>query len=243
MSSSHRDRKQLSFAYHAQALGLSAVLKKPSCENIPALASTALSATGGESYATVRDFRWKGLVSFDEASAYVTGSEDHGAFNTLATVTVKNVNIANMVHADLVVARVTSTHAPGDEEGRITFKGSMIRGLVVAGRSIDVVLDDDPFTDEPTYAGFARKVEGRRAKNQQFHDTKKGVLSASLAAKVGDTEGFSIEIPEFGTIYVAQVIMKPSYRWISMLRFQLGCPISGALELAGAGANGVEYWP
>ena len=112
MSSDHYDKKAKSFAYHAQSLGLSAALTKPCCENIPSLAMASLSMTGGESYSTVSNYSWKGLISFDEASAYATGSMDHGAYNTLSTVTVRNLNVANMVHADLVVARVTSKHIP-----------------------------------------------------------------------------------------------------------------------------------
>lgn len=239
MSSAKRDPKELSFAYHAQSLGLSASLTKPCCENIPSLATASLSTTGGESYSTVRDYNWKGLISFDEASAYATGSMDHGAYNTLSTVTVRNLNVANMVHADLIVARVTSKHVPGAPEGEITFTGSMIRNLVVAGRVVDVVLDDTPFTKNPTYATYNERCR----KPADYHNDKTNVLSCSLATKVGDHDGFTIDIPEFGTIYVAQVLMKPSYRRISMLRFRLGCPIGGSLEAGGGESNGVEYWP
>ena len=242
MSSADRDEKALSFGYHAQSLGLSASLTKPCCENIPSLATASLSSTGGESYSTVRGYNWKGLISFDEASAYATGSEDHGAYNTLSTVTVKNLNVANMVQAELIVARVTSKHMPGQDEGEITFTGSTIRNLVIAGRSRDVVFDES-FDKETTYAAFARRVENRRGGAHLFHDKVKSVLSSSLVMRVGEQEGFKIVIPEFGTIYVAQIIMKPSYRWISMLRFQLGCPIRGVVEIAGASANGAEYWP
>lgn len=243
MSSANRDPKALSFAYHGQAVGLAASLTRPSSENIPSLAAAALSSIGGESYSTIRDYRWKGLISFDEASAYTTGSRDHGAYNTLSTVTIRNLNVANMVHADLVVARVTSKHLPGDAEGQITFTGSMIRNLVVGGRNVEVVLDDESLAKYPTYAGFAKELPRCRKKEFTYHDEAKNVLSCSLATRVGDQEGFTISIPEFGTIYVAELIMKPSFRRISMLRFQLGCPIGGALEVGGAVTNGVEYWP
>ena len=243
MSSANRDPKALTFAYHAQSVGLSASLTKPCCENIPSLATASLSVTGGESYATVRDYNWKGLITFDEASAYATGSRDHGAYNTLSTVTVRNLNIANMVHADLVVARVTSKHVPGDAEGHITFTGSMIRNLIIGGRQVDVTIDEEPFSQNPTYAGFAEKFSKERGKAIDFHDEERKVLSCSLATEVGGKAGFIITIPEFGTIYVAQVIMKPSYRRISMLRLALGCPLAGGLEVAGDETNGVEYWP
>src|ERR1051326_9385536 len=103
MSTAHRDPLAKSFAYHGQAVGFAASLTRPSCEIIPSLAAASLSATGGESYSTVRDYNWKGLISFDEASAYATGSsEPYGqdkegryliAYNTLSTVSVQNLNI------------------------------------------------------------------------------------------------------------------------------------------------------
>lgn len=243
MSSSNRDSDALSFAYHAHSVGLAASLTRPSCENIPSLAVASLAATGGESYSTIENYSWKGLISFAHASAYTAGSMDHGAYNTLATISVSNLNVANMVHADLVVARVTSMHKPGDPEAHITFTGSMIRNLVVGGRAVDVTLQEEMFARHPTYAAFAERFGDQGKKGFVFHDKKRNVLSSSLATKVGDQAGFTISVPEFGNIYIAQVIMSPSYRRISMLRFQLGCPISGDLTVADAVSNGVEYWP
>jgi hypothetical protein len=223
-------------------------LTKPCCEIIPAQGIASLSSTGGESYSTVRDYNWKGLITFDEASAYATGSkefdevEQKDVYNTLSTVTVRNLNVANMVHADLVVARVTSKHVFGSAEGEVTFTGSMIQNLVIAGHSVNVVMDEKPFTDFPTYAGLSNELARCRPTFARNDDVTK-VLSCSLATRVGDTDGFWVNIPEFGTIYVAQVIIKPSYRRISMLRFELGCPLCGDAEVGGGETNGVPYWP
>ena len=237
--------KRKSFAYHAQAVGLSASLTKPCCENIPSLATASLSSTGGESYSTVRDYNWKGLISFDEASAYATGSMDHDAYNTLSTVTIRNLNVANMVHAGLIVARVTSKHVPGKPEGEISLTGSTIQGLVVAGRPVKVDLDETPFKECQTFDGFPKMFSRHREATDKnfFRDEKTNVISCSLAREVDGNPDFFIPIPEFGTIYIAQVIVRPSYRRISMLRFKLGCPLAGSLEAGGGESNGVEYWP
>jgi hypothetical protein len=243
-----------SFAYHAQALGLSASLTRPCCETIPSLATASLSATGGESYSTVKDYNWKGLISFDEASAYATGSkgapfEDkrglHDTYATLSTVTVKNLNVANMVHAGLIVARVSSKHIAGYPEAQISLAGSTIQNLVVRGRQVKVELDETPFAECLTYTGFADMFARHRKTTETnfFRDDKTNVISCSLAKHVEGERDFYISIPEFGTIYIAQVIVRPSYRRISMLRFELGCPIAGAMEAGGGESNGVEYWP
>ena len=264
MSSNNRAR----FGYHAQSVGLAASLTRPSQEIIPSLGMASLSVNGGESYSTVQSYDWngKGLITFDGMSAYATGNfdpsatNDHGevvgAYNTLSTVSVTNLSIGYMVHADLVVARITSKHLVGDPEGQITFEGSLIRNLVVNGLPVDITLDHGRFTANPTYAKFENQcVDGLRRGAAQFvatsdqpgeagfHDPENKVISCSLASKVGDEESFIIPVEGFGKIYVGQVIMKPSYRRISMLRFELGSPLAGDLEAGGSETNGVPYWP
>ncbi len=235
-----------SFAYHAQAIGFSASLYKPCCENVPGQASVSLSQTGGERYSTVRNFDWKGLFRFDEASAYVTGSEDHGSYNTLSTVTVRGLNIANMVTADLVIARVSSRHdrnADGtiSSEGQITLEGSAYQNLRVAGRHVSARLAT-PGCSNVTFAqalDFAREHRG-------FVNAATNTASCSIAAEASaedlKVEHGKIVVPEFGTIYLAGVIFKPSYRRISMLRVELGCPLGGGVEVAGGEGNGADIW-
>src|SRR5436853_7811217 len=182
MSSAKTNPEAPSFAFHAQAIGLSAALHKPCCENIAGQASVSLSQTGGETYSVVRDFNWKGLITFDEASAYVTGSVDHGSRNTLSTVTVRNLNVANMVHADIVVARVSSSHDQGSPEGHITFAGSMIRNLTIAGETVDVALDAKPFSDHPTYETFVNNY-GEVAGTNPRPSPSGDLMTASLVSK------------------------------------------------------------
>lgn len=266
MSTTNRDFYKKSFAYHGQAVGLAASLTRPSCEIIPSLATASLSSTGGESYSTVRDYNWKGLISFDEASAYATGSSEPGKdekgndcilYNTLSTVTVKNLNVANMVHAGLVVARVSSKHVaaiPDPKEApekrmarpapetQVRFTGSMIQDLFIAGRPVRVELDER-FDECATYERLSADLENLRPPEHRWADPNGSVVSCSLATRVGGQEGFTYTVPGFGTIYVAQVIAKTSYRRISMLRFELGCPIGGSMEAGGGETNGVPYWP
>jgi len=249
MSSASRGNDEKTFSYHAQAIGLAASLTKPCCEIIPGQAATSLSQTGGESYSTVKDFNWKGLITFDEASSYVTGSMDHGAYNTLTTSTIRNLNIANMVQAEIVVARITSKHNLGAPEGEITFAGSMIRNLTIAGETVNVSLDPTPFSQLPTFDQFVKGCSKTSLASNAWVADDKDVATASLVSgevncKAGSTKsGYVVTIPEFGTIYVAQVLMKRGYRCLSMLRFALGCPIGGSLDACGGGTNGSEYFP
>lgn len=165
MSLLHDPRRTI-FAYNAHATGFGGRLTKPGADIIPSQASVSLAQSGGEGYVIVRNYSYKGLITFDEASAYVAGSEEEEengrVFNTLATVTVRNLNIANMVHVDLLAARLTSRHPESEfpgvnpslprPEGDITFEGTFVRGLTIAGEPVQVSLD--PLTQAPTYASF-----------------------------------------------------------------------------------------
>lgn len=248
----------MSFAYHAQALGFAARLNAPMIDIIPSQASVALSQQGGEGYATVRNFNYKNIFSFDEASSYVTGSVDHGDHNTLAMVTVRNLNIANMVFADLLVCRVSSRHTPNLAEGDITFTGSRFDGLRIDGAQVDVKLDHDLFARYPTFerfAGMGDKEAREIAPRVQWDPEGKvpqrnGTITASLVGGLPNLErtgikvnGYSIQLDQFGTIHLGQIIMKPGYRRLSMIRFDLGCPLNGGGEAGGGEGNGHDILP
>jgi hypothetical protein len=234
------------FAYHAQAIGFSATLHKPCCENIPGQAAVSLSQTGGESYSVVRNFDWKGIFRFDEASAYVTGSSDHGAHNTLATVTVRGLNIANMITADQIIARVSTRHERGSDgeigEGEITLAGSSFHGLRIAGYPVDVPLQMDACAPSSTFADICRVAGERGFVNEKLQSASYSVAAPRCDAADLKFDKGRIHIPEFGTIYLATVIFKPGYRRISMLRAELGCPIGGGVEVSGGEGNGTPVW-
>jgi hypothetical protein len=233
-------QNQSGFAYHAQALGFSASLFKPTCENIPGQGAISLSQTGGESYSAVCDFDWKGIFHFDEVRSYVTGSFDHGSYNTLATVTVRGLNIANMVLADQIIARVSSRHDVDDNgnvgNGSITLEGSSFQGLTIAGRRVEVRVA----ASSCARTGFEEQLA--IAEKRGGHRSTLPAASCSLADIVdADDLNFDngkLEIEEFGTIYLATVIFKPGYQRISMLRAELGCPVGGSAEAGAGEGNG-----
>jgi len=142
----------MSFAFNASALAFGGRIQQPGCDVIPSQASVALAASGGEGYETVRNFDYKGIITFDEASVYVAGSEHGDIRNTLASVTIKNLNVLNLLHADLLSSRITSRHVTGEEEGEITFHGTSAENLRIGGRLVKVNFNHDFFSRYPTYA-------------------------------------------------------------------------------------------
>lgn len=52
-----------------------------------------------------------------------------------------------------------------------------------------------------------------------------------------------IVIPQFGTIYLGEVIISPGVRRLNMLRLELGSPIAGSLAVGGATCGGLSGDP
>lgn len=200
----------MSFVYHANAVAFGGILTKPCCEVIPSLASVTLSPSGGEGSITIRDYNYKGILTIGEASAYVAGSRKGNFRNTISTVTIRNLNVANMIHIDQVIARVTSEHlldrhgvAKGEPE--FTFEGSRFENVHVAGVKREIALNHRLFSKYPTFSQFQKALgpEGDEAHNvagfaKQFCWTedcaKSGppVRNGSIRASLVE----SIDIPE-----------------------------------------------
>jgi hypothetical protein len=137
----------MSFVYNANALAFGGILGNPCREVLPSK-GVVLSPSGGEASETIRNFNYKGIITFDEASVYVGGSQSDNCRNTIATVSIRNLNVLNMVQAELLVARVTSEHVAADTgrqspsgEPQFTFEGSLLKDLRVGGKPVNVSLD------------------------------------------------------------------------------------------------------
>jgi hypothetical protein len=148
----------MSFAFNASAIAFGGRIQQPSSSVIPSQASVALAPSGGEGYETVRNFDYKGIITFDEASVYVAGSENGDIRNTLASVTIKNLNVLNLLHADLLSSRITSRHALGEPEGEITFHGTSAENLRIGGKPVQVNFNHDFYARYPTYARLSEAM-------------------------------------------------------------------------------------
>jgi len=144
----------MSFAFNASAVALGACFEQPDNSIIPSQASAALAPTGGEGYQTVSNFNYKGIITFDEASVYVSGSTHGTVRNTLASVTIKNLNVLNLLHVDLLSSRITSRHELGQDEGEITVHGSSVDNLRIAGKPVQVNFNHDFYARYATHAKF-----------------------------------------------------------------------------------------
>jgi hypothetical protein len=183
----------MSFVYHANALAFGGVLRNPCCDVLPSTGSVVLSPSGGEGFETVRNFNYKDIITFDEASVYVGGSQRGRFRNTIATVSIRNLNILNMLHIEHLVGRVTSEHCALDDtrqsdcaEPQFTFEGSILENVTIAGRRADVQLDHSVFSRYATYTSFRDAFKGPAgAEDETLGLSKSADANNALASRYG----------------------------------------------------------
>src|SRR2546430_9166681 len=131
------------FHYHASGHALSGELTRPVQRVIEVQAGISLPSTGGVGSSRVENFRVDEVVSFKRAYSHVAGSvkEERGKeiYTTHATATVEGLNILDVVTADRIVARLSSSfeepppEKPGPYEGKVLLVGSKFENLRIAG--------------------------------------------------------------------------------------------------------------
>lgn len=150
------------FHYHASAHALSGELTRPVQRLIEVQAGISLPSTGGAGSASVENFRFDEVVSFKRGYSHVSGSEkregNKTTHTTHATAVVEGLNILDVVTADRVVARLSSSFEepragmPPATEGKVLLLGSKLENLSIAGWQVDVQFDHDMFLKLGTFA-------------------------------------------------------------------------------------------
>lgn len=264
-----------SFHYHANAHALSGRFTRPIQHVIPVQAATSLPIIGGVGSARVDNFRFNEHVSFKAGYSHVSGSEkerdrkkesERGRepereiiHTTMATAVIEGLNILDVVTADRIVARLSSSYAAADEESRILLIGSRFENLRVAGCRIEVELHHELAlkldTFEAVVAEFASNAEFRKMSEDPFSPGKlpgkieaHGVLRCSLVKDIQPAKcpgivryghyGHVLEVPEFGKIHLAEVLFQYGRKTLTMLRLELGSPNGGTMTVVSADSNG-----
>ena len=129
--------------------------------------------------------------------------------------------------------------------------------LRVAGCKVDVPLNCAQFVQCATYRELRHAIDGdaelRGRLSHGFADLSAqppgGALLCSLAGGVNldcrdlKPEGNAIHVPHFGTVYLAEFLITPYSRSITMLQVQLGSSVEGRVASGGGTGNGQPYPP
>src|SRR6478735_5402631 len=178
-------RQHLQYFYNASAYGLAGEIERPMRHSISAQAATTLAGSGGRGFQRIENFSVSPFVSFDAAYTEVGGSFDdcHNQHTTFAYSVIEGLNIAGMVTADRVVARmaVYSPTIPDTSDSQKTSKkrsskagkaaampdlehtfditGSYFDNLRIAGYKIDVQLATHSLHQYQTYNDLSSAMQ------------------------------------------------------------------------------------
>lgn len=256
------DANQRTYLYNGHGHALSGRITRPFDQIIDVQAGMSLPSAGGYGSTRAVNFRLKEVVSFDAAYTQVSGSEskeDH-SHTTLVSSTIEGLNVLDVVKADRVVARLASHHPAGHDEPHIVLVGSHFENLRIAGCPVQVELNHEVFLRADTYATlrkeFETNAEFRKMAEDPIHIGRVqklpgecGVLFCSLVKQMKTScpgvtaRGHVFEVPQFGKIYVAEVVAEHSQRTLTMLRMDLGSPTGGPIIAAQVQGNGQPVPP
>ena len=245
------------FLYHAHATALTGEITLPFHEPIQVQAPSAIPVTGGYCKTRSENFNYRDMISFRAATSITTGSlsEPDDAWSTLMTADIEGLNLLNVVTADRVVARLASKHPRRGGEPSIIPLGSSFQNLRIAGCEVTVELDDERFSRCQRYGELRNAInEDLEFRQQLSHEedlstrAPNGSLLGTLVKKIGDCPGVeikanSIRIPQFGTVYLAEFLISPYSRTITMIRCVLGSTPKGHATIGSGSGNGEPYPP
>src|SRR6266568_2393377 len=128
------------FFYHGSAFALGGQITRPFSDVLEVQAATTLPSVGGYGSVRAEKFRYRELISFESAYSQVTGSTRDGVHEAVIQVAVEGLNIMDIVTADRVVARLTSSHgsvAQSGDAASLLPVGSYFVNLRIAGVPVE----------------------------------------------------------------------------------------------------------
>jgi hypothetical protein len=247
---------QRTYIYNGHGHALSGHITRPFDHQIEVQAGMSLPTTGGIGHSRVENFRFQEYVSFTAGYTYVAGSKSgQDTYTTLVTAAVEHLNILDVVTADRVVARLASHHRLDEEEPHITLLGSKIENLKIVGCPVHLEFEDELFHRLDTFDAMKKEFDGnagfRKMAADPFVTTPprvpvdpRGVFLCSLVKDMKincpgvKCVGHAFEVPEFGRVYIGEVLAQYRKRTATMLRVELGCPVGGGVIAAQTIGNG-----
>ena len=179
------------------------------------------------------------------------------------TAVAEGVNILDVVHADRIVARFASSHTLDDSEAHISMVSTKFDGVQIGGCKTEVPIDAALFEKLDTFeaaknefksnADFKRMAEdpfgvgGEKLAEQPTH----GAILCSIVdlKKMTTTcpgverRGHCFVIPKFGKLFLGEILLQHSRRTLTMVRFELGSPVSATGTVVQLDGDGSPYPP
>lgn len=259
------------FHYHANAHVLSATFTRPLQHLVEVQGASSLPTIGGHGRAQVEDFRFNEFLSVKRGYTHVSGSSVEAEvsgkkttyFTTLVTAVAEGVNILDAFHAERIVARFASSHTLDDAEAHFTLVGSKFDGVQIGGCKTEVPIDAQLFEKIDTFEAarneFKNNADFKRMAEDPFEakgdklpqQPLDGAILCSIvdlkemktACPGVERKGHSFVIPKFGKLFLGEILLEHRRRTLTMVRFELGSPVSGAGTVVQLDGNGQPYPP
>jgi len=155
------------YEYKASASGVDGELHRPSKKQVKKQVLLKLPVDGGHFCKRLNKLKLDGLVSFERAYLEVGGSHDevHDIKTSYACSVIEGLNIAEMVRADRVVARMSVYSPVKKYGGEHTFDitGSYFENLKIAGHKIEFKLATFQFHEFNSCSKFTKAYAETRA--------------------------------------------------------------------------------
>jgi hypothetical protein len=139
--------------FHADGNAFGGSLEHPMRRIVPSQAGVSLPATGGYISNRSECYRFEEIASIGGAFTQASGgvNQKNGAWTTLVTSVVEDLNILNVVTADRIVAQVSLEHPLQGYEPKVTFVGSNFINLRIGGFAVNPVINLGILTPEDEY--------------------------------------------------------------------------------------------
>lgn len=236
--------------FHADATGIGGYIQRPFVKNIPVQAANSLAPSGGANDASSANFQFEKIVSAGSTHTRVEGNFLGGMPVTRMQSVVEDLDVLNRVRAGELVAYIATEHPGKDPDvPRVDFGRTSITNLRVDDSALEVILDLD-LLNNGNGKDFPKKphVQDKELWNkvgQKFNE-KRGHLQCSLVKKVNIEGKFPgklvrpniLEIPNFGRVHLAELVVSYHSFQLIMMRFELGCPTVGAMSASAGKVNG-----
>jgi hypothetical protein len=237
--------------FHADATAIGGHIERPFAKIIPVQSPVALSPSGGAYEASTSNFEFEKIMSASATRARVEGSFLGGLATTRMTAVVEGLNVLDVVRVEELVAYISTEHpGEGPDVPRVDFGRTSITGLRLGDSIVKVHLDLSILNDGngqrfPKKPHLQDKALWRWA-DQKFRP-EKGILICSLVKDIEVIRGKlpgkriarnAIEIPNFGQVHLAELLVSGDSYELIMMRLELGCTNQGSSSMSAGKVNG-----
>ena len=129
--------------YHADACAYGGTFQSPVNQIIAPQAPMSLSTSGGYGSAAADGLNIPGLFSYTSASTQVSGKQGDTGYVTLVTASIEGLSVLEVITADRICTQISTVHPLNGDYPTVSFLGTSIENLKIAGCPINVTLDLD----------------------------------------------------------------------------------------------------